>query len=281
MKKNDEIQYIGETYDISEEGKEKLVGMVFYSKESDIFQSIDVSNTFASEISNKCASKEELINSYIEKIGLYLLLSNAEIKVLAYAIKNLNYANVFFFSNNFTSYFLDNGILSRASVYKSINSLVKKNILMEVTDEVRRKYELYGNNIYSIKAEIIGKNGAFIDLKEIKRFVVQTFDFKNLKIDEKISITAEYNEFSKPLPLPVNEEVIIPAKKGDCNSGLKKNDVDKNKLNEANKDREELNKVREENVKLKFQLTLLEEENAQLYKKIEQLKLKNGGSNNG
>ena len=279
MKKNDEIQYIGETYDVSEEGKEKLVGMVFYSKESDIFQSIDVSNTFASEISNKCASKEELINSYIEKIGLYLLLSNAEIKVLAYAIKNLNYANVFFFSNNFTSYFLDNGILSRASVYKSINSLVKKNILMEVTDEVRRKYELYGNNIYSIKAEIIGKNGAVIDLKEIKRFVVQTFDFENLKIDEKISIAAEYNEFSKPLPLPVNEEVIISAKKGDCNSGLKKIDVDKNKLNEANKDREELNKVREENVKLKFQLTLLEEENAQLYKKIEQLKLKKGGSN--
>ena len=96
MKKNDEIQYIGEIYDVSEEGKEKFEGMVFYSKESDIdiFQGIDVSNNFASKISNKCASKEELINSYIEKIGLYLLLSNAEIKVLAYAIKNLNYANV-------------------------------------------------------------------------------------------------------------------------------------------------------------------------------------------
>ena len=33
MKKNDEIQYIGETYDVSEEGKEKLVGMVFYFRD--------------------------------------------------------------------------------------------------------------------------------------------------------------------------------------------------------------------------------------------------------
>ena len=70
--------------------------------------------------SDELNSRDEIINLYIEKLDFLPPLTNAESKVLIYAIKNLNYSNTFFFSNSFLRYFIDNKILSRASVYNSI-----------------------------------------------------------------------------------------------------------------------------------------------------------------
>jgi hypothetical protein len=220
--------------------------------------------------SDELNSRDEIINLYIEKLDFLPPLTNAESKVLIYAIKNLNYSNTFFFSNSFLSYFIDNKILSRASVYNSIKSLIEKKILTKATEELKREFGLYGNDIYSINSSVIGK-GPFSDLKELKKTIIKTFDFEKMEMRQETFFTTTYNELFN-VPEDLND--ISKSKIVTENFSTEKN-VDKTfetKIESAEHKKMNL-ELEKENLKL--QLRLLEAENIKLDKEIELIKLKN------
>lgn len=139
-------------------------------------------------------TKDEFVKLYLENIDFLQNLTNSELKILLYAIKRIDYTNSFIFSSNFIGYFTGNGILSRAAVYKSFKTLVKKQVFLEATSELKKEFELFGNDIYFIHPDIAGK-GSFLQLRELKRTIVQTFDFANLIMKQEVVTQNEYDEF--------------------------------------------------------------------------------------
>ncbi len=82
-------------------------------------------------------------------------------KILFFAIKNLNYTNSFAFSKNFISYFTENKILGKTAVYRNFNLLVDKKVFIKSNAEIRKEIELYGDDIFFINPNIVGKGSFF------------------------------------------------------------------------------------------------------------------------
>ena len=237
-------------------------------------------------------TKDDFVKLFISNLDFLQSLTNAENKVLFYAMKNLNYVNAFFFTNVFLKYFVDNGILSRASVYNSIKSLVEKNILIKATEELKKEFGLYGNDIYFVNPNIIGK-GSFGDLKELRKTIIKTFDFENLKMKQETITEAKYTGLSEVVENLNNHEVkqitrqVSPDEKNtsteilvgekNCNDVI---DIEASATENKNSSLEQ----EEKNLKLKLKIIEAENEskrleNARLDKEIELMKLKKGGSN--
>ncbi|CAD7289515.1 hypothetical protein LMG7974_01592 [Campylobacter majalis] len=147
-------------------------------------------NSFTKEAN----TKDEFVKLYLENINFLQSLTNAELKILLYAIKRIDYTNSFSFSSNFIGYFTENKILSKSAVYKNFKSLTEKNVFAEATKEAKKELELYGNDIYFINPDIVSK-GSFLQLKELKRTIVQTFDFQNLTMKQELITENKYDEF--------------------------------------------------------------------------------------
>ena len=232
-------------------------------------------------------TKDDFVKLFISNLDFLQSLTNAENKVLFYAMKNLNYVNAFFFTNVFLKYFVDNGILSRASVYNSIKSLVEKNILIKATEELKKEFGLYGNDIYFVNPNIIGK-GSFGDLKELRKTIIKTFDFENLKMKQETITEAKYTGLSEVVENLNNHEVkqitrqVSPDEKNtsteilvgekNCNDVI---DIEASATENKNSSLEQ----EEKNLKLKLKIIEAENEskrleNARLDKEIELMKLK-------
>ena len=232
-------------------------------------------------------TKDDFVKLFISNLDFLQSLTNAENKVLFYAMKNLNYVNAFFFTNVFLKYFVDNGILSRASVYNSIKSLVEKNILIKATEELKKEFGLYGNDIYFVNPNIIGK-GSFGDLKELRKTIIKTFDFENLKMKQETITEAKYTGLSEVVENLNNHEVkqitrqVSPDEKNtsteilvgekNCNDVI---DIEASATENKNSSLEQ----EEKNLELKLKIIEAENEskrleNARLDKEIELMKLK-------
>lgn len=234
-------------------------------------------------------TKDDFVKLFISNLDFLQSLSNAENKVLFYAMKNLNYANAFFFTNVFIKYFVDNDILSRASVYNSIKSLVEKNVFIKATEELKKEFGLYGNDIYFVNPNIIGK-GSFGDLKELRKTIIKTFDFENLKMKQETITEAKYTGLSEVVENLNNHEVkqitrqVSPDEKNTSTEILvgEKNyndviDIEASATENKNSSLEQ----EEKNLKLKLKIIEAENEskrleNAKLDKEIELMKLKKG-----
>lgn len=172
--------------------RKKRIKLYDHTKEIVDQNTGEVSRTIHS-FTKETTTKDEFVKLYLENINYLQILSNSEIKILLYAIKRIDYTNSFSFSSNFIGYFLENEILSRSAVYKSFKALVEKQIFLEATDELKKEFELYGNDIYFIHPDIASK-GSFLQLKELKRTIVQTFDFANLTMKQELITENKYDE---------------------------------------------------------------------------------------
>ena len=145
--------------------------------------------------SKKVKTKDEFVKLYIENMDFLQSLTSGETKILLYAMKNINYTNSFSFTSDFMGYFVENNILKKSSVYNGIKSLTKKRVFIKATDEMKKEFGLYGNDIYFINPDIVGK-GSFSDLKELKRTIVKTFDFENLQMKQEVTTEVKYDVFT-------------------------------------------------------------------------------------
>lgn len=146
--------------------------------------------------SKKVKTKDEFVKLYIENMDFLQSLTSGETKILLYAMKNINYTNSFSFTSDFMGYFIENNILKKSSVYNGIKSLAKKRVFIKATDEMKKEFGLYGNDIYFINPDIVGK-GSFSDLKELKRTIVKTFDFENLQMKQEVTTEVKYAGFTE------------------------------------------------------------------------------------
>ena len=146
--------------------------------------------------SKKVKTKDEFVKLYIENMDFLQSLTSGETKILLYAMKNINYTNSFSFTSDFMGYFVENNILKKSSVYNGIKSLTKKRVFIKSTDEMKKEFGLYGNDIYFINPDIVGK-GSFSDLKELKRTIVKTFDFENLQMKQEVTTEVKYAGFTE------------------------------------------------------------------------------------
>ncbi|OCS21950.1 hypothetical protein CFVI97532_07050 [Campylobacter fetus subsp. venerealis cfvi97/532] len=153
----------------------------------------EISRTIHS-FTKEANTKDEFVKLYLENINFLQILTPAELKILLYAIKRIDYTNSFSFSSNFIGYFIENKVLSRAAVYRSFKTLVEKQVFLEATSELKKEFELYGDDIYFIHPDIASK-GSFLQLKELKRTIVQTFDFTNLTMKQELITENKYDEF--------------------------------------------------------------------------------------
>ena len=146
--------------------------------------------------SKKVKTKDEFVKLYIENMDFLQSLTSGETKILLYAMKNINYTNSFSFTSDFMGYFVENNILKKSSVYNGIKSLTKKRVFIKATDEMKKEFGLYGNDIYFINPDIVGK-GSFSDLKELKRTIVKTFDFENLQMKQEVTTEVKCAGFTE------------------------------------------------------------------------------------
>lgn len=146
--------------------------------------------------SKKVKTKDEFVKLYIENMDFLQSLTSGETKILLYAMKNINYTNSFSFTSDFMGYFVENNILKKSSVYNGIKSLTKKRVFIKATDEMKKEFGLYGNDIYFVNPDIVGK-GSFSDLKELKRTIVKTFDFENLQMKQEVTTEVKYAGFTE------------------------------------------------------------------------------------
>ncbi|QKG30278.1 hypothetical protein [Campylobacter sp. RM16187] len=172
--------------------RKKRITLYDHTKEIVDQNTGEVSRTIHS-FTKETTTKDEFVKLYLENINYLQILSNSELKILLYAIKRIDYTNSFSFSSNFIGYFLENKILSRSAVYKSFKALVEKQVFLEATDELKKEFELYGDDIYFIHPDIASK-GSFLQLKELKRTIVQTFDFTNLTMKQELITENKYDE---------------------------------------------------------------------------------------
>lgn len=141
-------------------------------------------------------TRDEFVKLYIENIDFLQTLTGAEMKILFYAIKNLTYSNSFTFSRNFISYFLENNILKTSTIYKNFNTLLAKKVFLKPTDDIKREMGLYGDDIYFVNPEVVGR-GSFLSLEKLKRTITQTFDFKTLTVNQEITTESQYDGFQE------------------------------------------------------------------------------------
>lgn len=240
--------------------------------------------------SKKVKTKDEFVKLYIENTDFLQTLTNGEMKILLHAMRNLNYTNSFSFTSDFMGYFLENDILKKSSVYNGIKALVRKKVFIKATDEMKKKFKLYGSDIYFLHPDIVSK-GSFTDLREVKRTIVKTFDFENLQMRQEVTTEAKYAGFTEVIEnldkheiKQIRSEVSPDGKNRETEIlvGEKNNfDVIDVKPTEVIDNKKSSVELENENLRLKLKLIEAENEskkleNAKLDKEIELTKLQRG-----
>lgn len=150
-------------------------------------------HTFVKQVN----TREEFVKLFTENIDyVNKNLTDSEIRIYLHAINNLNYNNNFRFDSNFIGYFVSNEIMKKTTVYRHFKSLVEKGVFILANDDLKKEFNIYGNDVYFVHPDLIGK-GPFIDLLKLRRIIVQTFDFQNLTMKQEITTETAYNGFEE------------------------------------------------------------------------------------
>lgn len=155
----------------------------------------------------KSQTQDEFVKLFIENIAFVNEnLTDAEIRILLHAVRNLNYVNSFRFDNNFIGYFTSNKILAKSTIYKHFKGLVEKNIFLQATSELKKQFDLYGDDVYFINPDIVGR-GSFRELKELRRTIIQTFDFDKLEMKQEVVNETKYNGYEDIVNSPDKHQI--------------------------------------------------------------------------
>lgn len=149
--------------------------------------------TFVKEVN----TRDEFIKLYATNMDyVNKNLTDMEIRILLHALNNVNYKNNFRFDGNFVGFFVENEIMKKTTVYRHFKSLVEKSVFIKATPDLKKAYNIYGDNVYFVHPDVASK-GPFNELLELKRTIVQTFDFEKYTMKQEVTTEAKYNGFNE------------------------------------------------------------------------------------
>lgn len=155
---------------------------------------ISKAQTFVRQVN----SRDEFVKLYLENVEFVTKnLNDGELRLLLYATSMVNYNNIFRFDKNFIGYFISNGILKKSAIYKHFKTLVEKNVFINIVDEeIKVKFKIFGDDAYFIHPDIVGKK-SFKEMLELKRTIVQTFDFEKFTMKQEVQTETKYEGFNE------------------------------------------------------------------------------------
>ena len=155
---------------------------------------ISKAQTFVRQVN----SKDEFVKLYLENVEFVTKnLNDGELRLLLYATSMVNYNNIFRFDKNFIGYFIANEIMKKSAIYKNFKTLVEKNVFINIADEeLKAKFKIFGDDAYFIHPDIVGKK-SFKEMLELKRTIVQTFDFEKFTMKQEVQTETKYEGFDE------------------------------------------------------------------------------------
>ena len=238
----------------------------------------------------KAKKRDNFIKIFVTNLDfLGANLTNAERQVLVGLLGKVDFQNIVYIHSELRKDLEKKYEISQATITAGIKGLKEKKVLLELTNNLQEKFEIYANNAYLINPDIAGK-GSFNELKKLRQEISIEYNFDNLEIKRSFYTKSEYEGFSEIQNSPENHEVkqimsevssdkkkvatkILVAQKNnddviDVEAGVaesKKSDIE----------------IENENLRLKLKLIEAENEskkleNAKLDKEIELTKLQRG-----
>lgn len=259
----------------------KKPSLKLYNKVEEKINEFGEVTTTTNSFVERVNTKDDFIKLFAMNISLLVAdVSNTALKVFMMIIRNINFQNIFKYDTDFVSWFVDNNILGRSSVYNSISELEKKKIILKVSDEMKKEMSLIGSKLYYINPQIAGK-GSIKDLRELRQTVTKTYNFDTLEMKQEYSVETKYNDLERVLSNPadydlvevseavssdgkaINREIVVEKK-----PELENKETNKIQVENQNKSAENIKSEDLEAMQLKIEL--LKEENRQIELRIKE-----------
>lgn len=156
----------------------------------------------------KIKSREDFLKLYTDNLEFLYRLRDKETRALLYIFKHLAYSNTICISSAFKKSMEVNLDVSQPTVSRAINGLIDKKILRRIdTDELRKSYEIFGNDMFFVDPNIVGK-GSFRDLEKLRQTITQEFDLKQMEYTTRVNTEMTYTDYNDVIKRINKHEVV-------------------------------------------------------------------------
>lgn len=162
----------------------------------------------------KFSKRDELIKALVDDIVLDgARLDPSQKSVLFILINKMDYNNIISIDTLLGKNIIGRTGLSKASVSRSINGLIAKEIILPLnTKELKERYNIFDDVSYILNPKIIG-SGSFRDIKSLSQTLVMSFDFNKFEMRQEttISNTKQASDLSATKEVSAYENPIFKA----------------------------------------------------------------------
>ncbi|RAX56430.1 hypothetical protein CCZ01_09530 [Helicobacter monodelphidis] len=170
---------------------------------------VEVKDSKTGEVTSETSSfvrrektRDDFVKLFVQNIDFVNKnLSDSALRVLLAMMKFINYQNIFVYNQEFVSYFERNKILGKSSVYRAFQELEEAQVIIKLGDDLKREYDMLVKKAYIINPNIVGK-GSFMDIKKLRRTIVQDFDFVNFELSQNITTETIYKDLDEIINNP-------------------------------------------------------------------------------
>lgn len=158
-------------------------------------------NSFTGEITSsnniivtKMTKKDDFVKVFVENIDyINCELEKNEKQLMWCIFTAINYENLLYIPS-LMSYATSKAKMTIRNYYRAKKSLMEKEILLKIDDELAEQYSLGGKNKYLlVNPNIFGK-GSFRDLSRLRQTIIKNFDFNTLEYTKEAIKEEIYNE---------------------------------------------------------------------------------------
>lgn len=155
----------------------------------------------------KAKRRDNFIKIFVTNLDfLGANLSNAERQVLVGLLTRVDYQNIVYIHSELRKDLEKKYSISQATITAGIKGLKEKKVLLELTNNLQEKLEIYSNNAFLINPDIAGK-GSFNELKKLRQEISIEYNFDNLEIKRSYYTKSEYDGFSEIQNSPDSHEI--------------------------------------------------------------------------
>ncbi len=154
-------------------------------------------------------TKEGFIKLFVENLRYLVDLDNNEKMLFFLILSKMDYRNIIFLDKNLKSAIIAEKYMSRATLYRAINGLVNKQIIIKLDPSIQKIREMmvvYSNEAYLVNPNLVGKGG-FRDLRKLRHTVITDFDFDKLEMRQAYTQETEYDGLEEILQNPEQHEI--------------------------------------------------------------------------
>lgn len=269
-----------------------------YSKVTQVIdgQTGNIAETMGTKV-YKLHSRVEFLQLYVENLDILYKLEGQDSKVLLFIFQNISFMNTIAINSTLRKNIALGLEISLPTVSRALSRLIDKGIIKPIiTDELRKEYQAYTDDMYFIDPNIVGK-GSFRELEKLRYTMVKEYNLSKMEVTDTINIEHAYAGFEdinknidkhevvdiKTMQISDKEQEtnILISEKKDVDVDDKPNTVQNhqtpsqeslftnNDLQEPKEEKSEIDKALElENKKLEILQLKLKETNLDIVKKL-------------